>query len=99
MIIAAANTGVINTNNLSTISVAIVKNGSNTRRLRIPGIANVRLVTNKLVNEIVELTPAKITAIIKISWEPTPVYLVHDEKGVINVHPAVVSALFEHLVK
>jgi len=67
--------------------------------LRKPGIANVRLVINKLVKEIVELIPAKITDKIKISCEPIPVNFILDENGVINVQPAVVSVRFEHLVK
>ena len=96
---AAPKTGVTIANIRRANKVPIVENGNKTLRLRIPGIAKVRLVTNKLVNEIVLLTPAKITAKIKISCAPTPVYLVHDENGVINVHPAVVNALFEHLVK
>jgi hypothetical protein len=62
-------------------------------------MASVRLVTNKLVNDIVLLIPAKITAIISTSCEPIPVYLVADENGVINVQPAVTKALLEHLVK
>jgi len=62
-------------------------------------MANVRRVINKFVNEIVVLTPAKMTDTIKISWLPIPVYLVFEENGVINVHPAVVNVLFEHLVK
>jgi len=57
----------------------------------------VRLVINKLVNEIVVLIPARTTAIIKTSCAPTAVNLVLDEKGVINVQPEVVAALFEHL--
>lgn len=77
----------------------MVTNGNSTRRLRIPGIANVRRVTNKLVKETVELIPENITPIINISWAPTPVYLVDDEKGVINVQPAVTKALLEHFVK
>jgi hypothetical protein len=99
IIIAAPNTGVIIANILSAKSVPIVENGSNTLLFLIPGIANVLLVTNKLVNETVVLTPAKMTLIINISCAPTPVYLVHDENGVINVHPAVTKALLEHFVK
>jgi citrate lyase synthetase len=51
------------------------------------------------VKDTVVLTPAKITLIIKISCAPIPVYFVQEENGVINVHPAVTRALFEHLVK
>lgn len=77
----------------------MVEKGSKTRRFLIPGIANVRRVTNKFVNDIVELTPANITLIIKTSCAPTPVYFVADEKGVINVQPAVTRARLEHFVK
>ena len=62
-------------------------------------MARVRLVTNKFVKETTVLVPAKITLIIKISCAPTPVYLVDEENGVINVQPAVTRALLEHLVK
>jgi hypothetical protein len=86
-------------NILNARSVPIVEKGSNTLLFLIPGIASVRLVTNKLVKETVVLTPAKITLIINMSCAPTPVYLVHEENGVINVHPAVTSARLEHLVK
>jgi hypothetical protein len=77
----------------------MVENGNKTLRFLIPGIANVLQVTSKLVNETVVLTPAKTTLIAKISWAPTPVYLVQEENGVIKVHPAVTKARFEHLVK
>jgi hypothetical protein len=80
-------------------SVPIVEKGSNTLLFLIPGIASVLLVTNKLVKDTVVLTPAKITLIIKMSCAPIPVYFVQEENGVINVHPAVTRALFEHLVK
>jgi hypothetical protein len=99
IIIAAPRTGVMIANILRAKSVPIVENGSNTLLLRIPGIASVLLVTNRFVNETVVLTPAKITLIISISCAPIPVYFVHEEKGVMKVHPAVTSALFEHLVK
>lgn len=69
----------------------IDKNGINTRRFRKPGADSVRLVINKLVNEIVVLTPDKITLIIAISWAPKLVKRVFDENGVINVHPAIVN--------
>jgi len=52
-----------------------------------------------LVNETVELIPAKITDTNNKSCAPTPVYLTLDENGVINVHPAVVRVLLEHFVK
>jgi len=99
IIIAAPSTGVISANILNAKKVPIVKNGKRTLRLRIPGIASVRLVTNKLVKETTVLTPAKITLIIKISCAPTPVYFVDDENGVIKVQPAVTKARFEHFVK
>jgi len=99
MIIAAPSTGVIIANIRNANKVPIVENGSKTRLFRIPGIAKVRRVTNKLVKETVVLTPAKITLVVKISCAPIPVYFVQDEKGVINVHPAVTNVRFEHLVK
>jgi citrate lyase synthetase len=99
MIIAAPRTGVIIANIRNANNVPIVEKGNKTLRFLIPGIANVRRVTSKLVNETVVLTPAKITLIIKISCAPIPVYFVQEEKGVMNVHPAVTNALFEHLVK
>lgn len=47
----------------------------------------------------VVLIPAKITEATNTSWLPYPVNLGFDEKGVINVQPAVVKVLLEHLVK
>ena len=76
----------------------MVKKGIKTRLLRKPGMDKVRLVINKLVNEIVVLTPDSKTTIIEISWAPKPVYWVFAEKGVIKVHPDIVKILFEHLV-
>jgi len=76
-----------------------VTNGRSTRLLRNPGIAKVLLVISKFVNEIVELTPAKITPNVKRSWEPIPVYLVLLENGVMKVHPAVTNVRLEHFVK
>jgi len=99
IIIAAAKTGVTNANIRKAKSVPIVENGNKTLLFLIPGIANVLRVTNRFVKDIVELTPAKITLIINISCAPTPVYFVDEENGVIKVHPAVTSALLEHLVK
>ena len=96
---AAPRTGVIIANIRKANKVPIVENGNNTLRFRIPGIANVLLVTNRLVNDTVVLTPANITLIIKISCAPIPVYFVQEENGVMNVHPAVTRALFEHFVK
>jgi hypothetical protein len=90
---------VINTSIRKDNNSATVTKGIKTRRLRSPGIARVRLVINKLVNEIVELIPANITPNVSKSCEPTPVYLVLLENGVINVQPAVTSVRFEHLVK
>jgi hypothetical protein len=63
----------------------------------IPGIAKVRLVINKFVNDIVVLIPAKTTERIKTSCEPTPVYFILELNGVINVQPAVVNVRAEHL--
>lgn len=47
----------------------------------------------------VVLTPANITLTIAMSWLPTPVYLVFEENGAMNVQPASVSVRFEHFVK
>jgi hypothetical protein len=77
----------------------IVINGNNTRLLRRPEDDNVRLVINKFVNEIVVLTPAKITATINKSCEPKPVYFKLPENGVIKVQPETTAALLEHLLK
>jgi hypothetical protein len=76
----------------------MVINGNNILLFRRPGIDKVLLVINKFVNDIVELTPAKITATINKSWLPTLVYSVLQENGVINAHPAVTEVLSEHLV-
>jgi len=76
----------------------IVINGNKIRRLRNPGILNVRRVINKFVKDIVVLTPAKITLTIATSWLPIPVNFVLHENGATNVHPAIVSVRFEHLV-
>lgn len=76
----------------------IDKKGINTRRFRKPGILNVRRVINKLVNEIVVLTPENKTLKIATSCEPKPVYFVLLEKGVIKVQPDIVKIEFEHLV-
>jgi hypothetical protein len=51
------------------------------------------------VKDTVELIPANTTLIINISCAPIPVYFVVEEKGVINVQPAVTNARFEHFVK
>lgn len=74
--------------NISKIEIEI--NGNSIRRVLNPGIANVRLVTNKFVTEIVVLIPAKITPNISMSCTPNPVNRKSEEKGVINVHPATV---------
>jgi hypothetical protein len=95
--IDAASTGVTNASIRIVSNKLIEINGSNDRLFRKPDITNVLLVINKFVNDIVVLIPAKITEIIKISWLPTPVYFTFDEKGVINVQPAVVKTLLEHL--
>jgi hypothetical protein len=76
---------------------AIVIKGKRARLFRKPGIANVRRVISRLVNEIVVDTPVKITPTINRSWLPTPVNLVLEENGVIKVQPATVNVLFEHL--
>ena len=67
MIIAAPRTGVIGTRRRKASNVVIVTNGNNTRLFRNPGIAKVRLVISRLVNETVVLIPAKMTEIINTS--------------------------------
>lgn len=98
MIIAAAKTGVINANIRIVNNRLIVIKGSKIRLFLSPGMLNVRLVINKFVNEIVVLTPAKITLTIATSWLPTPVNLVLHENGATNVQPAIVNVRFEHFV-
>ena len=73
-------------------------NGNKIRLFLNPGIDNVLRVINKLVNDIVELTPASITATINKSWLPIPENFVLQENGVIKAHPAVTAVLSEHLV-
>ena len=63
----APKTGVIIANILNVSNNDIVINGKSTLLFRKPGIANVLLVINKFVNDIVELTPASITATINKS--------------------------------
>jgi hypothetical protein len=65
--IAAARTGVTNANILIAKKSAIVINGNKTLLFLNPGIAKVLLVIKRFVNEMVVLTPAKITETIKIS--------------------------------
>lgn len=76
----------------------MLMNGNNDLLFLRPDITNVLRVISKFVKDIVVLTPAKITDIIKISWLPIPVNLVFDDNGVINVQPAVVNTRLEHLV-
>jgi len=97
--IAAAKTGVTIANIRIVNKSAIVINGINTRLFLNPGIPSVLLVINKFVNDMVVVTPAKITDTINKSWLPKPVYFVFEEKGVIKVHPATVNDLLEHFVK
>jgi hypothetical protein len=78
---------------------AMVINGNKTLLFLKPGILNVLLVINKLVNDMVVLTPAKITDTTATSWLPIPVNLVLLENGVIKAHPDIVNVLFEHFVK
>lgn len=66
------------------------RKGIKTRRFLNPGADSVRRVISKLVNEIVVLTPDKITLIIAISCAPKPVKRVLLEKGVMKVQPAIV---------
>jgi hypothetical protein len=63
----APRTGVIIANIRSVKSSDMVINGSNILLFRNPGIASVLRVINRLVNDIVELTPASITATISKS--------------------------------
>ena len=79
--------------------ILILANGSKMRLFLKPCAARVRLVINKFVKDIVVLTPAKITAIIKTSCAPKAVYFILDEYGVMKVQPEVVAARLEHLVK
>ena len=67
IIIAAPKTGVTIANILNASKVPIVENGNKTLRLRIPGIAKVRRVTNKFVNDTVLLIPAKTTLVVNTS--------------------------------
>ena len=99
IIIAAAKTGVISANIRIARNKAIVIKGKSTLRLRKPGIANVRRVINKLVNEIVVVIPAKITEMMAASILPIPVKRIELEKGGINVQPASVNVLFVHFMK
>jgi hypothetical protein len=96
IIMAAAKTGVIGTNRRSANSNPIDTNGNNTRLFFNPEVVKMRRVTNKFVNDIVVLIPATITDIKRMSCDPTPVNLISDENGVINVHPLVVNVEFEH---
>jgi len=57
--IADPKTGVITANARNISKILILIKGNNILLLRKPGIDNVRLVTNKLVNDIVVLIPAK----------------------------------------
>jgi hypothetical protein len=63
----APKTGVTIANIRKVNKSDIVINGNKTLLFLKPGIAKVLLVINKLVNDIVELTPARITATIKRS--------------------------------
>jgi len=98
MNIEAPNTGVITASILKVSSSAIVTKGIKILLFLKPGIERVLLVINKLVNEIVELTPASITATINKSWLPTQVYSVLHENGVIKAQPAVTDVLSGHLL-
>ena len=88
---AAPKTGVISASILITKNSVIERKGIRTRLFLKPGADNVRLVINKLVNDIVVLKPDNITLIIAISCAPRPVNLVLDEKGVIKVQPDIVK--------
>lgn len=64
-----------------------------------PGILKTLLVINKFVTDKVELIPVNIIDTIATSWDPNPVKVVLEEKGVINVQPAIVYEELEHLTK
>ena len=89
IIIAAPRTGVMRASIRITRNKVIERKGINTRRLRSPGADSVRRVINRLVKEIVVLTPESMTLIIAISCAPSPVKRVLLENGVINVQPAI----------
>ena len=89
IIIAAPKTGVMRASIRITRKRVIDKKGINTRRLRNPGADSVRRVINRLVNDIVVLTPESMTLIIAISCAPKPVNRVLLENGVMKVHPAI----------
>ena len=91
IIIAAPRTGVMRASIRITRNKVIERKGINTRRLRSPGADSVRRVINRLVKEIVVLTPESMTLIIAISCAPNPVKRVLLENGVINVQPAITS--------
>lgn len=55
------------------------------------------LVSSRFVNDRVELIPATIVVKIIASWAPGPVNRSELEKGVMNVHPAVVNVGLLHL--
>jgi len=63
----APKTGVITASILKVNNNDIVMKGNNIRLFLKPGIESVLLVINKFVNDIVELTPASITATINKS--------------------------------
>jgi len=98
IITAAPSTGVTTASILNVKSKAIVTNGIKIRRFRKPGEIKVRRVINKFVKEIVVLMPANITLNKSTSCAPRPLNLNCEDSGVMNVHPAVVSVRFEHLV-
>jgi hypothetical protein len=99
IIIAAPKTGVIKASILKAKNIPIEIKGSRILLCLIPGMVKVRLVIKRLVNDTVELIPAKTTEISNKSCAPTPVYFILEENGVIKVQPAVVKVLFEHFVK
>ena len=82
--------------NLLINKIEILTKGNKIRLLRKPGIAKVRRVVNKFTKEIVVLIPAKYTPKTNMSCTPTPVNLVLEENGVMNVQPATVWVAFAH---
>jgi hypothetical protein len=89
---------VINANIRKAKKIPIETKGNKILLCLIPGILKVLLVINKLVNETVELIPAKITENKSKSCAPKPVYFIFEENGVINVQPAVVKVRLEHFI-
>lgn len=61
-----------------------------------PGADKTRRVINRLVNDIVVLSPANSTLSIAASWAPNPVNLVCEENGVMKVQPDITDVGLLH---